>query len=187
MVELRRVRRFRQTRSIPYLIINHSVDFLKKDNFSGEIKLDTRQTQVQEVRRISHDEYNYTQDAFNFLIELSGKFYQTIAGCPLSAKNPFIEELIDNELINADYQNSILITLYGDYSFDIVDRKMLNELSFRLADLKHTFNVPINKIVLLSDIFDSEKNDKLDKPFNVKPMDRVHKGDIKLFLSKFGK
>lgn len=187
MLSLKRVTEFRTLKEIPYLIINHSVDFLKGDVFTGEEYLDTRSSAVQELRRISRDEYNYPQELYNLLIELVGKGYQTISGCPMSAKNPFLNELVDKEIIHFDYRNSYLITLNGDYSFDIVDREMLNELAFRLADLKYTLNVPTIKILFLSDIIDTKKNNKLKVPYNIKAMTKIDKSDVLLYLSKFAK
>lgn len=187
MITLKRVNEFRTLKEIPYLIINHSVDFLKGDVFTGEEYLDTRNSAVQELRRISRDEYNYSQDIYNLLIELVGKGYQTVSGCPLSAKNPFLNELVDNNIIHFDYKNSYLITLNGDYSFDIVDREMLNELAFRLADLKYTLNVPTIKILFLDDIVDKSMNAKIKIPYNIKPMSKIDKSDVLLYLSKFAK
>lgn len=187
MLSLKRVTEFKTLKEIPYLIINHSIDFLKSDVFTGESYLDTRTSAVQELRRISRDEYNYSQDIYTYLIELVGKGYQTINGCPLSAKNPFLNELVDKELIHFDYRNSYLITLNGDYSFDIVDREMLNELAFRLADLKYTFNIPTTRILFLDDIINKDKNKKLSVPYNIKSMSKIDKSDVLLYLSKFAK
>ena len=173
-----------------YIIINHSYDFLKTSvYFSPHLIYDDYKLQHPEFIKLAKDEYNYDSDFSHDYIELIGKHYVRIHSVSYRQYSPFINELVDKELVPPQYKNCLLVTLLGNYNQtagDIIEKEIYNALGYHLAELTHIFNVSKNKIIFLEDIFDFDANSKLDikSEYNVSKT-RLDFNILNLFITKY--
>lgn len=181
----------RSIKTIKYVILNQSNDFLKKNiHFDPDLIYDSyKNVMTPELLKLAKEEYSYSSHFSHIYFELINKHYLAIHGIQFKNRSPFLEELKDYALIESKYTDSILVTINGNYSKrngDIIEPEEKRLIEYTLADLSFTFDVGLNNIITLDSIFDYKENEKLgDNKFNIQPTRFNFKEDIKNFIRKF--
>lgn len=171
-----------------YIIVSQTSDFLMSSKeIPPELIYEDRKFRSNKFLRMAKKEYHYKTDFSHFYIEMIENYYARIAGLAMHYKSPFLEDLSKNGLINPQYENGFLVSLFGNYTVELGDPVVNDQydvMGYTIADLMYTFRVPINKVVFLNDIFDHKKNKSLKDPFGVDNT-KIEKDRLKLFINKF--
>jgi len=185
---LRRVSNKRNYTAGGNIILNHSVDFLSLDkSFSPDLKLDySDKFQFYDYIKLFRSEYAYDGLGFHYYIELFKDNYITLLGQSISSKSEFLMELYGKNLLNRNFNNDILITISGDYSYDVPEKKLYEQLAYLITTLMNEYEIQMGNILLLSDYFDFNKNNKevMEKRYNITPMKNFDFSELDSFIRK---
>lgn len=181
----------RKQSSNPAIIINHTADFLGRNiTYNPDNILEKVGIQAEYFNYLATQAFGYLNDFTHYYIDLNKYNYMRISALGLYEYSPFLDELADNGIIKADYRYAILITLIGDYSFDIPDKAMLDSLGYLVASLQYQFNIPLNKVFFLTDLTKNFSNklkqyEEKKGRFNITEMTKLPLGLLRTHINKY--
>lgn len=181
----------RKTASNPAIVVNHTADFLgTKVTYNPADVLEKVGIQSTSFNYMAKEVFGYNNDFSHYYIDLNKYNYLRISALGLFEQSPFLNELANNRVIKADYRNSILITLIGDYSFDIPDKQMLDSLGYLIAGLQYTFKIATNRVFFLTDLTKNfsdelEKYESTKGRTNIKEMSKLPLGLLRTYITKY--
>jgi hypothetical protein len=134
------------------------------------------------------------QMPIHYFIEQVGTDYNVSVGQPEFAFSYFLRDLADKSIIPEFYRSSIVIGLEGDFSFELAEQRLYEQLVFRIIVplLVRNFKNQIDRfdIKYIDEIIDYKKYNsvrEIDKDFKyvIEPAPFYKKLDMDMYIKKY--
>ena len=171
--------RRRRVANDPHIIITHMPNLILKD-FSY---LDENLIRGSYKYSWGHTQNYLHRHAFryglpmHYYVELLDKDYVVFKGITEFKPSYYINELVDEGIIERRYRGAILIVIAEDFSLSTPEPRMLAHLSDKvLVHLKKTQGIQYNKVKYLDECFTDDYLDNIEHSrFKFKPMTKFDK------------
>jgi hypothetical protein len=170
------------------IIINQTTDFGVVDT---SIEFDSYKLEQPYFTKLAREKYDFKTDFSHIYIELVNYFYISINSLGLMDSSPVLLDMVSKGLIPEEHRNSILISIVGNYSEqfgDIPEKNLYIVMGYNIANILRIFNLSINRVHYLSDLFDYERYLLLNKNkrlYDVKDMNKIDRSDVESFTRRY--
>jgi len=153
----------------------------KGKHYSDSLQFDDVKLSYHNWMKIAREEFSYINFFSHSFIEQVGPDYLNISGCPMTRDSEFLSELVDEGYLKAEYRDYILVTISGNYNFDILPRELKDHIGMVVADIRGSFKLPYTNVEFLYDQILPDNSGK----FDIVPMTNLDLRTVKSHMAKF--